>query len=299
MNHPAFNYLACLKCDTGSLETRGEVIVSGGRVWDAKLTCRQCGFDLLFEDGVVTFAINKTPQEKKMEEAWGSLTEITPEVLAKIPLRAEQREKVKNTIFQMLNNYAADTVIDFGIGDDLTVFERFQAAKLCVGIDINLKVLKKLSGILSEDGYSNAVLIHAAGRSLPLRRNAWDLIVARSILQHLTPPELYVTVANLHSLLVPKGVLITANLNYDLIDRWKGREAVYIAGNKTYCRKFTIPELKELFSKKWRRRGMEPIILTRARLGLFNRVVNPLFGRVLKFLSWTVAHTFVLKVEKR
>ncbi len=155
----------------------------------------------------------------------------------------KERPRILIDEFSMKGN-----ILDVGCGFGHFVNFAGKRNRICVGIDINLSIIRK-----GMQELGSKLLICASAEELPIKDGSFDWILANQIIEHLPNPENFLSEAK--RVLPPFGKLILSTpnrLTYFCTRNFLVILKAILGKNKrdpTHIREYTLGEMKRLLKK--------------------------------------------------
>jgi len=170
-----------------------------------------------------------------------------------------------------------DVVLDAGCGVGLSSKHLVKKAKAVIGMDFSLQSLRQCRKACKNT--QNLFLIQADVTQLPIKKQYFDTIVFKGVLEHIpSPDERVAALKQLKKVLKPKGQLFLTTYNYNLKNRLlQNKQGYHI--KKIYYYNYSHRELKKLLYKVFK------------KIRVFTGIVNlypyflHFFGKASKYLD--------------
>jgi ubiquinone/menaquinone biosynthesis C-methylase UbiE len=183
------------------------------------------------------------------------------------------------SIIQSLKTQAEPEVLEIGAADGILLDFLNKNLKLrrAVGIEPSLECIH-----LGKD--RNVELIQAVGEHLPFIEDSFNIIVAASVIDHLTDVNLFLKEA--HRVLKPKGILIATAI-VPFYDRL-AQISKFDPGLHPHLHTFNIGQIKELLRKsKFNILTAEKFALPSFGILPFENIIEPILNKLhLGFLMF-------------
>lgn len=118
-----------------------------------------------------------------------------------------QKYRIKK-LLQIYTPGKDEKILDVGCGWGTFCFALAPKCKEIVGIDYSERSIELCNRLLKEKGYANVTFLNADAQNIPLKNDAYDVVICADIFEHLYPAVYEKVIDECRRLLKPGGKLL-------------------------------------------------------------------------------------------
>ncbi len=120
-----------------------------------------------------------------------------------------RHERLKGRVLEWLKGRNFPSILEVGCGSGYFLFKINQvltrSAEILAGLEVSYEQAVKFAARAKRQGNQNCVAILAAGESIPVQDQSFDLVVSSEVIEHILHPDL--ALKEIHRILKPEGVV--------------------------------------------------------------------------------------------